>query len=259
MPLPEPYTYRIPAALADRALPGARVVVPVRRQEWIGIITATDVPAPAMAARDLLAAPDDEVALPPELLELARQMARYYGAPPGLALRAMLPAALWGHSTVMLRLPDGGRMPLGGTADRLLDWLGDRGGSASAAAASRALKRPVWDVIDRLQRVGAIELEVIAPDTAAATATKRVARIAGSHLSLLERDARFRRAPAQRAIYQALEERGGSFPVTDLLAATGVGAGPLRALQAAGLVSIGEQEVPRDPFGGAVEPAAPRC
>lgn len=32
LPLAEPYRYRIPATLADRALPGARVVVPVRRE-----------------------------------------------------------------------------------------------------------------------------------------------------------------------------------------------------------------------------------
>ena len=104
LPLADPYRYRIPAALADRALPGARVVVPVRRQEWIGIVTAVDVPAPEMAARDILGVPDVEPALPLPLLELGRQMSRYYGAPIGLVLRAMLPAALWGHSTILLEV-----------------------------------------------------------------------------------------------------------------------------------------------------------
>ncbi len=46
LPLAEPYRYRIPPTLADRALPGARVVVPVRQQEMIGIITAVGVPPP---------------------------------------------------------------------------------------------------------------------------------------------------------------------------------------------------------------------
>src|SRR5690606_41565789 len=44
LPVAEPYRYRIPPALADRALPGARVVVPVRQQEMLGVVTATDVP-----------------------------------------------------------------------------------------------------------------------------------------------------------------------------------------------------------------------
>jgi len=249
LPLPDPYTYRIPATLADRALPGARVVVPVRRQEWIGIVTAVDVPAPGMPPRDILGAPDAETALPPALLDLGRQISRYYGAPIGLVLRAMLPAALWGHSSIALRAVTADAA-LGGTAGRLLDWLHDRGGTGSAEAAARALKRPVWDVIDRLQRVGALEVEIVAPDTGGALATVRVAALSGSPLSLLERERRFARAPKQRALYQALEDRGGRIPVDELLLAGGAGTGPLKALQSAGLVTVTQMESPRDPFAG---------
>ena len=88
LPLPDPYTYRIPASLADRALPGARVVVPVRRQEWIGIVTAVDVRgAIDDGARPARPRPTPVRRCPPSLLALAQQMARYYGAPtrPGAA------------------------------------------------------------------------------------------------------------------------------------------------------------------------------
>ena len=255
LPLPEPYRYRIPASLADRALPGARVVVPVRRQEWIGIVTAVDVDPPVMAARDILGTPDPDVALSVPLLELAHQMARYYGAPIGLVLRAMLPAALWGHSTILLEVVSRDRLRVGGTAEKLLEWLHDRGGSASAEAASRALKRPIWDVVDRLQRVGALDVIVVSPDTDAAMVTVRVAQIEGSPLSLVERDQRFGRSPKQRALYQALEERGGRYPVNALLEAAATGPGPLKSLQSAGLVTIAEMESPRDPFAFPVAPA----
>ncbi|MGH7524189.1 MAG: hypothetical protein ACREK8_07780, partial [Gemmatimonadales bacterium] len=231
LPLPDPYRYRIPASLAERALPGARVVVPVRRQEWIGVITAVDVPAPTMTARDILAVPDAVPALPDSLLRLATRMVSYYGAPIGMVLRAMLPSALWGHSSLVFRATDAGPDRVGGTAEALLDWLRDRGGHATAVAAVRAFKRPLWDVVDRLQRVGAVELEVVPPDTGAATATVRVVELSGARLTLVEREQRFARAPAQRLLYQALEERGGRFAVRELLAATGAGPGPLRALQ----------------------------
>jgi len=256
LPLADPYRYRIPAALADRALPGARVVVPVRRQEWIGIVTAVDVPAPEMAARDILGVPDTEPALPLPLLELGRQMSRYYGAPIGLVLRAMLPAALWGHSTILLEVVTDSRLRAGGTAEKLLEWLHDRGGSASAEAAARALKRPIWDVVDRLQRVGAIAVSVVSPSTDGGMATMRVAQIEGTPIPLIERDKRFGRSPKQRALYQALEERGGRFPVNDLLEVTGAGPGPLKSLLSAGLVTIADIEAPRDPFAGDVPPAA---
>ena len=86
LPLASLYTYRIPETLGDRVVPGARVVVPVRRRELIGIVDETDVPAPDAPARDVLGAPDDEPAVPPPLLETGRWIAGYYGAPLGLTL-----------------------------------------------------------------------------------------------------------------------------------------------------------------------------
>lgn len=98
LPLAEPYTYRIPEALAARATPGSRVVVPVRRRQLIGIVTAVDVEAPSIEARDILAAPDAEPAVPLPLLRTAEWMARYYAAPLGMALKSILPATIWGVS-----------------------------------------------------------------------------------------------------------------------------------------------------------------
>ncbi|MGH7534992.1 MAG: hypothetical protein ACREMG_05345, partial [Gemmatimonadales bacterium] len=111
LPLAAPYTYRIPATLGDRVAPGARVVVPVRRRELIGVVVAVDVPAPSATARDILAAPDLEPAIPPSLLSTAEWVAGYYGAPLGLTLRCMLPAGLWGESRVILALGSGRRPP----------------------------------------------------------------------------------------------------------------------------------------------------
>lgn len=95
LPVPRPYSYVIPVELEDRVVPGARVVVPVQRRQVIGVVGAVDVAPPAGTARPLLTAPDEKPALLPALLELGRWMGRYYGTPPGLALRALLPGALW--------------------------------------------------------------------------------------------------------------------------------------------------------------------
>ncbi|MBI1967857.1 MAG: primosomal protein N' [Gemmatimonadetes bacterium] len=95
LPVSRPYTYQIPDGLAERAGPGARVVVPLQRRRVIGLVTAVDVPAPMVAARAILAAPDAEPALSPALLRLGRWISDYYGAPLGLSLRAIVPGALW--------------------------------------------------------------------------------------------------------------------------------------------------------------------
>ena len=47
LPLANPYTYRIPETLGDRVVPGARVVVPVRRRELIGLVVAVDADPPS--------------------------------------------------------------------------------------------------------------------------------------------------------------------------------------------------------------------
>jgi primosomal protein N' (replication factor Y) len=262
LPVPAPYTYHVPDALADLARAGARAVVPVRRRELIGIITDDRAPAPGpgVEAKPLLAVPDAEPAVSPALLRLADWMARYYGAPPGLALKVMLPGGMWGRSEVLLALPGaavarslaprevpGGR-GLGGTAGALLEWLAERGGEGTVAAARHRFRRDVWDVAERLRRAGAVELRVVPPDTGGGIATERVVQLAGERLTLLEREQRFRRQPRRRELYEALEGLGGTAPLRHLRERLAFGDGVVRALVAAGLAALADSELHRDPF-----------
>ncbi|HEX2450809.1 MAG TPA: primosomal protein N', partial [Gemmatimonadales bacterium] len=97
LPLHAAYTYRVPDGLAERVVPGARVIVPLRGRPIVGIVLATGAEAPA-TPRDVLDAPDDSPAVTPPILRTARWVADYYGAPIGMALRAALPSAMWGAS-----------------------------------------------------------------------------------------------------------------------------------------------------------------
>ena len=97
LPLHAAYTYRIPDGLAGRVVAGARVIVPLRGRRLVGIVLALTTDAPR-TPRDILDAPDDAPAVTPPILRTARWIADYYGAPIGLALRAALPAAMWGAS-----------------------------------------------------------------------------------------------------------------------------------------------------------------
>ena len=97
VPVNRSYIYEVPAALAPRVVPGARVVVPLRRRSVVGVVTAaiSHLPSADIEIKPITAAPDDEPAISPPLLELGRWMSDYYGAPLGLALRAILPGPLW--------------------------------------------------------------------------------------------------------------------------------------------------------------------
>ncbi|HWA56817.1 MAG TPA: primosomal protein N' [Gemmatimonadales bacterium] len=246
LPLALPYTYRIPESLADRVVPGARVVVPVRQREIIGIVTGlTDTP-PAQAARDILAAPDPLPAIPDPLLETARWMAAYYGAPLGLTLKAVLPGALWGESRVVAVLAGDG-IP-GGLAGDVCTYLERKGGEAPVATIARGLKRPVWDAVNRLVRAGAVTLRVEAAETDAGQVSERVVTLAEPVPPLAERDQRFKRRPAQRAVLEALEELGGSAPLRHLAEQLGLSRPAIAALVEQGLARDELIEVHRDPF-----------
>jgi primosomal protein N' (replication factor Y) len=254
LPLASSYTYRIPETLGDRIIPGARVVVPVRRKEIIGVVVSGDAAAPSAAPRDILAAPDPEPAVPPGLLATAEWIAGYYGAPLGLTLKCMLPAGMWGASKVIAVVTPGARS-IGGVAGELLEWLERRGGEASVAAAARALRRPLWDVLDRLSRIGATTLRIEHPDTAAAALSERVVTIVRDAPTLLERDALFKRRPRQRGLFETLEELGGRAQYRHLTSQLGFSASVVRALEQEGLVRVEKAERVRDPFAGS--PASP--
>ncbi len=182
--VPRAYVYAVPEEWRARVVAGSRVVVPLGARTLIGIVTAIDVPAPPKGRlREIVGAPDVEPALSPALLALGKWMARYYAAPPGIVLRAMLPVALTGANV------------------------------------------PV-----------------------AVIRKQRVARIARSLESLLERDTLFKRSPKQRMLYELLESLGGVHPVRALVEQGGVTAGVVQQLVTRGLVEITSAPVARDPF-----------
>ncbi|HEU4763743.1 MAG TPA: primosomal protein N' [Gemmatimonadales bacterium] len=252
--VPEPYTYLIPDALADRVVPGARVVVPLRNRELVGIVTAVDVPPPPAAAKPILGVPDPDPAIAGPLLETVKWMAGYYATPLGLALKAVLPAGLWGASQVVM-VREAGAVEVGGTAAQLLDWLDRRGGEAAVATAARALKRPMWEVVNRLARIGALSLRVEPPETAGSAATERVLILTGTGLPLLERDRIFGRAREQRRLFETLEELGGSATTRHLTERLGFGDSVVKGLVARRLARLEQAERIRDPF--ADEPGTP--
>jgi primosomal protein N' (replication factor Y) (superfamily II helicase) len=78
--------------------------------------------------------------------------------------------------------------------------------------------------------------------------TQRVVEIAVELPSLLERDARFLRAPKQRAVYELLESIGGRVSVAKLVEQLGITTAAIEGLEKKGLVRIMRDEQLRDPF-----------
>ncbi len=257
VPSPKPYSYAIPPALADRIAPGARVVVPVRRREMVGVVLDVGE-RPERELKSVLLAPDARPSVPPSLLELGHWVARYYGAPPGVALRTMLPAALWGSSRLVVESRDPERAS-GGVSETVMDAVQRAGGRTTATALARTLRRPVWDILQRLERSGAVTLETEPPDLGPSARTERFIVLTRFLSTLLEREQEFGRAARQREAYDAIDDLGGEASVRHLTRQLGFSAAVVSGLAARGVARIEGREQPRDPFHDvdAVMPATP--
>jgi primosomal protein N' (replication factor Y) len=164
----------------------------MRGRKLIGIVTEVDPPLdPGRKYQAVLDAPDEQPSLNSALMATCGWIARYYAAPPGLVLRAALPALLTGPA------------------------------------------RP-------------------APEPK----SRRIATIANPLVTLVERDATFKRSPKQRAAFELLESLGGRVPVEHLEHQLGVSPAVMAALVKRGIVAVEREVTMRDAF--ARRPKLPR-
>jgi primosomal protein N' (replication factor Y) len=241
--------------LLDRVVPGVRVLVPVRTRTMIGVVVDIEE-QDAENLRPVLLVPDPHPLLTGDLLEVARWMSRYYAAPLGLVLRAILPGTLWGASTLEASLT-GAPAPSGGASGEIAQALQRAGGRATAKSLARRRGRPVWDVLQRLERAGVVTLAAIPPSTGPAPHTERVLRITRALPTLLERERTFGRARRQREAYEALDALGGVAPLRHLTSELGFSTALLRGLVDRDLATLERVERPRDPLEGVVGEAPP--
>ncbi|MEW6073339.1 MAG: primosomal protein N' [Planctomycetota bacterium] len=95
-PLGGELTYAVSGALAPRAVPGARVAVPLGRAREVGVVVAVTAASdvPPRKLRPILDVLDPEPIVGPDLLDLTRWIATRYACSWGEALAAVLPAPL---------------------------------------------------------------------------------------------------------------------------------------------------------------------
>lgn len=93
LPIFQTFTYALPEG-AGPVAPGSRVLVPFGARHLTGIALRRHEEAPAARVKLIERVLDDEPLLSPQLLELSQWLASYYFAPPGEALRVMLPGGL---------------------------------------------------------------------------------------------------------------------------------------------------------------------
>jgi primosomal protein N' (replication factor Y) len=106
----------------------------------------------------------------------------------------------------------------------------------------------VWDVLQRLSRIGVVELDVVPPSLGPAPARERVVVLTRALPSLLERDRVFGRAKRQRDAYETMDSLGGEAGLSRLTGDFGFSKSVIDGLVARGVARVEEREAVRDPF-----------
>jgi primosomal protein N' (replication factor Y) len=237
--------------------PGTRVLVPWRRGERIGWVVGHDAPE-VKGVRPVLDVLDDEPSVTPDLMALARWMADYYVAPPGIVLRTVLPAVLTDASRDYVQLAEARADPdLTPRARRLVDLLRDREGPQRVATLRRALSMgSIWPEIRALKAAGLLRHETV-PPRPPPVKTRRVVTVVEWLSDLVAREEVFGRAHRQREAFELLEESGGGVELAHLTDQHGFSRSVVTGLEEKGLVEVTDEEVLRDPFQDSEPPAPP--
>lgn len=100
-------TYRIPALLRDRILPGIGVVVPLNSRKITGIVTFVKSSPEFLLQeniKDILDILDEDIVFSQDLIRLWQWATNYYLAFPGEMLRTILPSGIRSESVRVVRI-----------------------------------------------------------------------------------------------------------------------------------------------------------
>ncbi|KAB2964291.1 MAG: primosomal protein N' [Thermoanaerobaculia bacterium] len=260
LPLPGPLTYELPADLAGLVQPGQRLRVPVGRRALTGVALRIVEEAPAgVAVRQVAGLADLEPAVTPELLDLAGFIARYYLAPIGEVLAAVLPADIAPWGTRRVGLTDGGALapPRDAFEAGLRELL-----LGSERLHLADLRRRLPDEPDFARRIEALvaegRLSLADPDGRGSRYDSAVERAPGELADQLTRAGRSE--PARRAL-EYLAAAGRPVTTEELRTEAGVSTAVVRRLNGLGLLrrfsQPGRLDLGRHRLAAGKESAAP--
>ena len=261
-PLPRELTYAVPGEAIGDVRPGTVVLVPVQNRLVTGFVVGDTEPAASLSPgkiRDLVQVLDADSPLTPEVVDLCRWMASYYGAQIGSALAAALPPGVKLTTQRRVQLANGAPPPVEeGLGARIAEELS--AGALKVTTLRRRLGRHgLEQALRRMQRSGRIDILPVLEDAEVSVRREQRVRVTDGKFAAATLPELDRRAPKQASCLRHVLERGSE--PKKALVASGFGYAILRGLGSRGLIETVEEEIVRDPLahldGLADEPLEP--
>jgi len=252
-------TYRVPAELRPYAEIGKRVLVPLARQQALGLLIGLDQKPLAVkegvVLRDILAVVDPFPTVPQELITLCRWIAEYYFHPLGEVLRSTLPGNIQLKPRVLLAVTATGRVvPRTGKSSSLLELLQDQPPLTLAEIQKRLQLAKVPHVeLKSLLAQGCLERVFVWPDPPARIQVVHMVRLChGEEPGLAAAT-----SAKARTLAALIEESGGTVPLKALQHQVKGAKYWLDKWRRQGVISVEPMEIPRQVLGLQSIPSRP--
>ncbi len=232
LPVAGTYHYSIPERLRDQVGLGTHVQVRFGARKVTGVVVALTTTAAIARTLPIEAVLDPDAPTQPELVALAMWLAEYYEAPPGEALRCVMPAGATSDAAVPVVATPAGHVALAQAAlpPRQRDVLAQLCRGPVAVRAMSATDRKALTVLRERGWVADVDVTLQARTKAR---TERVARLnVDTQAGLADAVAR---APAKAKLVALLA--AGPRSVT-ALRADGASAAAMRELAKAGVIVV---------------------
>jgi len=239
--------YAVPEQLQGVIRPGMRVLIPLGGRRSLGVVVGLASSSSQPRLKPLLTAVDREPLLGSQLLELCHWMADYYLCSVGEAISAALPGTLHVRLERVVHLVASAPPDQPARSENellLLARLATEGPQSTRAIAQRFGSRAPH-LLARLRRAGIIRIEERLSGGADRTKRERYYRAACDPESEIARTCRTKR-PAQHVLYAYLAQHPlGRARAAEVHVTFPNAGAKLRALVAAGLVAVVEEDVYR--------------
>jgi len=251
VPLRSAFTYTIPASFDGECLLGRRVVVPFGRRAMVGVCVGESELPPAGAPvasqiKEIASLMDSMPALPPNLIALGQWISRYYAAPIGETMRAMLPPEIEVRHEREYAITDAGRAYLNdlAAAEERTDTetaelqLLQRFEKDDAISSTRLGRSPAAEsVAERLVRLGHLTASDVLRDR-----KTRTQKIVAWNSAAAEENGEGG-TPAEKRIRETLIATRGPLPLPMLLEKAQASRAAVGRLEKRGLLSTWDEPI----------------
>jgi primosomal protein N' (replication factor Y) len=252
------FTYGVPDDLRNLLVPGSLVTIPFGTRKLYGVVVGLSEESAIPRTRPVESVVDPQPAFTPDQLELAGWLSHEYLASLHECLSLMIPSGLVGHADVIISLnpeapPQAARTKPQAALLALLERRGPLHGRQLTAALPGVDWRPA---ADQLVRRAIVSREsFLGPPRAQ---PKHIETIQLDPATDVEVALKGLRSDVYDAIVAFLRAEGTPVDISWVYAATGAKRYHLKKLGERGVVTLGVEEVWRDPLAGQVfVPAEP--